>query len=423
MNKVLIIRDDKRSTLPYQKILSSHTYQIAETHRGEDWLGEVIQKKPHLILIDNLFSNKEGLFIAKTIKEKVKNHFIYVMMIDSQTANGHESKYYEYLNDYVKKPVDEQVLKARVEMGLKIAKSFDEIKLLYRQSYDEIKELLSQKEKLIQNLNHAKENLEQKVLERTNELNQQNEILIRQSNLILHDMELAGKLQRNLLPQHSPHQKKYNIFSRYIPMDNIGGDFYDFITMRESKIAILLGDVSGHGITAAFITSMIKTIISNNRKYLSNPKNFFQYLNENLLGNIYHYFVTAFYGILDLENPSILFTSAGHPPPFLYIKRTGEIIDLETDGTVLGAIDNIDFENKETSLESGDRIFIFTDGLFEVFDEDRNIFGMDRLKELFKESIPLKGEQIIDFILQKVRSFSPDNQVKDDIAIVVIEVC
>ncbi len=421
MNKVLIISDDSSIT-PYQKILNLQAYQIAETHRREDWLGKVIQKEPHLILIDNFFSKKESLSIAKTIREKVRNHFIYVMMIDGQATNGLESKYYEYLNDYIKKPVDEQVLKAKVEMGLEIAKSFGEIKLLYRQSFDEIRELLKQKEKLIQNLNHEKENLEQKVLERTKELNQQNEILIQQGEMILHDMKLAGKLQRNLLPQHSLQQDKYNIYSRYLPMDQIGGDFFDYITMREDKIAILLSDVSGHGITAAFITSMIKTIISNNRKYLDSPKNFFQNLNKSLIGNIYHHFVTAFYGVFDLENPSILFTSAGHPPPYLYIKEKNEVVELSTDGMILGITDDADYINKEISLNSGDCILMFTDGLFEVFDEKRDILGLDRLKDIFQESLKLEVKEILDHIIQKVRSFSPTNEVKDDIAIILLEV-
>ena len=166
--------------------------------------------------------------------------------------------------------------------------------------------------KRIEDLSH---NLEIKVDSRTRELEQEKELLQIRNTTIENELIIARKIQMQIIPGHSPVE---NIFAFYKPMDKVGGDFYDFLKYRDPhKIGIFLSDVSGHGVPAAFITSMIKTSILQAGADREDPATLLSHLNELLLNQTGGNFVTAFYGIYNPPTREFIFSNSGHNPPLI----------------------------------------------------------------------------------------------------------
>lgn len=418
MRKVLIVDDDQLSIALYKELLPGSVYDVLSAKSGEEALEIAKADLPHLVVMDWILPKMDGLETAKIIKDEIKEHFIFMMMITGQRGNEAKVQSLEYFDDYMEKPLHPDVFVAKVNRAFKTINAFNELSLLYHQK----RQLLTEKENLINQLQKERESLEQKVYLRTVELDQKNKILSERNEEILRDMEIASRLQNNLLPQHSPSYDRYKIYSQYHPMDHIGGDFFDFLEMRENKIGILLGDVSGHGIAAAFITSMVKNIVAANRFLLPNPKDFFKNLNEELLEKIYYHFVTAAYGVFDLEKSEMTFSSAGQVPPLFYKKETDEIIELKTEGTILGAVPNLEFNEQIIHLDSGDRILFFTDGIMEVFDCHKEQLGMERLKAAFRETKDLHGDEVFNHLIEVAKLHSDTGEFNDDVALVLVEV-
>ncbi len=429
MNKILIVDHEPTTVAIYTKIISPLGYELKVAHTAEQGIEIAIQEKPDLVIIDWKLPGMDGIRVAKIIKEQIKDRFVYILMSTDQEGQEATIDSIDYVDDYMKKTAIPQVLQAKIKKGFRTIQAYENQNSLYQEAYNELKrvcdkryQLLLEKEFLIDQLNKERENLETKIHERVDEISEKNKLLSEKNHEFLKELEIAARLQHNLLPQNSPITDRYHVSSRYIPTAYIGGDFYDFLHMRENKLGVLLGDVSGHGISAAFITSMIKTIVTNSRKHLAYPQSFFTNLNHNLFGRIYYHFVTASYAVFDLENPSFVFSSAGHPPSFLYSKGKNEIIDLSAKGTILGAIDDITFGEREIKLHSGDRLLFFTDGLLEVFDPNRDIFGIDRLREAYKETCQMDGDKVFDYLIDTVKAYSGKDEFEDDVALVQVEV-
>ncbi len=429
MNKILLIDDEQTTLSLYTEIITPLGYEILTVQSAEQGIEMAIQEKPDLIIMDWKLPGIDGITAAKAIKEKVKNRFVYILMATNQEGQEAAIDSIEYIDDYMEKTAGLEVLQAKIKKGFRAIQSYESQNSLYQQAYGELKrvcdqryQLLLEKESLIDKLNEERENLKAKIHDRVDEINEKNKLLSEKNHEFLKELEIAARLQHNLLPQNSPLTDRYHMSSRYIPTAYIGGDFYDFLHMRENKLGVLLGDVSGHGIAAAFITSMIKTIVTNSRKHLAYPQSFFTNLNHNLFGRIYYHFVTASYAVFDLDRPSFVFSSAGHPPSFLYDKRKDEIIDLTAKGTILGAIDDITFGEREIELHSGDRLLFFTDGLLEVFNQNRDLYGINRLREDYKETCRMDGDKVFDYLIDKVKAYSGRKDFEDDVALVQVEV-
>ncbi|HEO65136.1 MAG TPA: serine/threonine-protein phosphatase, partial [Spirochaetes bacterium] len=145
-------------------------------------------------------------------------------------------------------------------------------------------------------------------------------------------------------------------------------------------------------------------------------------LNTHLTDKIHGNFVTGVYAVLDLDNPSIDYSTAGHPPIFHYRKKHHDIMEINTSNMVLGVFENNHFQEEQVKLQKGDRLLFYTDGIYEAFDKDHNLFGFDRLKELFLETHSMDIELVPDIFLERVKDFSSDNGIEDDVVLIAIEV-
>lgn len=248
------------------------------------------------------------------------------------------------------------------------------------------------------------------------------------NDIINKDLNLARKLQEKMIPLSATVDY---IYSLYKPMDEVGGDFYDFIKFRDSdKIGIFISDVSGHGVPAAFITSMLKTTIlqSGNRK--NNPAELMHYINDVLQSQTDDNFITAFYCIFNPADRSLLYTNAGHPQP--YIISDGGVSSLQKGKSTPLAIFTNDqlaefnkpFVNFETALPAKSRLLLYTDGMTETtsFDDKQLFFEDAGLDEFFIRNMDLKCNTFITGLYDKLVQFRGNNSFEDDVCMVCLDV-
>ena len=258
------------------------------------------------------------------------------------------------------------------------------------------------------------------VEENASKIEEKNRIIEQKSGQLMKDLTFAQKIQWNLLPFDDPHFKYSKIEFFYKPMEQLGGDFFDFLRMRESHLkGIFISDVSGHGVGAALITIMVKTLLEAAGKARSLPAELLSYINTKLYGKINDNFLTAFYAIYDEKLKILHYVNAGHNPPWCL--RKGEILELEARGPVLGIKGEIFLEEKSFSLLPGDRIFYFTDGLTEASNAEYIQFE-DTLKNIILENNQVPLKQLFKLIEYHLTLHTDGGNFDDDICLVGMEI-
>jgi phosphoserine phosphatase RsbU/P len=202
-----------------------------------------------------------------------------------------------------------------------------------------------------------------------------------QLNAIQKELEVARRIQLSILPAEFPRSENFRVAARYIPMTSVAGDFYDFIVADDKQAGLLIADVSGHGVPAALIASMVKLAATSQRAQAADPSSFLAGMNSALLGNTQNQFVTAAYVHLDSEARELRYSAAGHPPMLLL--RQGSVREIEENGLMLAAFDFAKYSNAAHGLEPGDRLLLYTDGILEATDA----FGEILWEGLFVESL------------------------------------
>ena len=239
------------------------------------------------------------------------------------------------------------------------------------------------------------------------------------------EMETAREIQSRILPDSMPLIKGLGITARYIPMSAVAGDFYDFIIEDDKRICILVADVSGHGVGAALIGSMLKVAFASQAAHLSNPASVLEGINQILYGRIEGSFVTACCLYIDIDKRSIVYANAGHPPSFILYKNEQETCYLGYDGIILGPLQNAKYENMSFSLKPGERIVLYTDGIIESRNRSDEFFGEDRLKEFIKTNSNLSAAEFSDKLIQKLYTWSgksSKDSLDDDVTLLVVDI-
>jgi len=241
------------------------------------------------------------------------------------------------------------------------------------------------------------------------------------------ELDMARLIQQRLIPSTTPN---INVFALYKPMEAVGGDFMDFIRFNdERKIGIFISDVSGHGVPAALITSMIKNSIQESKKIYSDPSLMLLHLNQVLGSQTEELFVTAFYAIYDANDRSIVYSNAGHHPPVIVLKKS--ITTLKKSQSIpLAIMTNLDliesgnvYTNSRTILPVNSKILFYTDGLIEA----RNIkikandFGEEFHKRLVKLN-EFGSKDFTETLFQELIQFRGSESFDDDICIICMDI-
>src|SRR5208282_449770 len=229
------------------------------------------------------------------------------------------------------------------------------------------------------------------------------------------ELEVATRIQLSILPAGFPSSVNFRVAARYVPMTSVAGDFYDFIVSDETQAGLLIADVSGHGVPAALIASMVKVAATSQRANAADPARLLSEMNAVLCGNTQDQFVTAAYVHLDSKAGKLRYSAAGHPPMLLL--RQGKVLEISENGLILAAFDFATYTSATHPLESGDRLLLYTDGLIEAVNANGDSFGQDALSALLRQTAELPPSAASDKIISSVQQWSA---VQDDDLTVLI---
>jgi sigma-B regulation protein RsbU (phosphoserine phosphatase) len=231
------------------------------------------------------------------------------------------------------------------------------------------------------------------------------------------ELEVAKRIQLSILPTGFPVSQHFTVAARYVPMTAVAGDFYDFLATGGPRAGLLVADVSGHGVPAALIASMVKIATTAQRHHAASPERLLAGVNEALCGSTQGQFVTAAYVYLDAERGELCYAAAGHPPMLLL--RDGQVCSIEENGLLLGVFPSAAYRSTKQTLRKGDRLLLYTDGVVEAANGAEEEFGYERLGELLAMSASRTVEEMADLILSTVQDWASTQT--DDLTVVVCE--
>jgi len=236
------------------------------------------------------------------------------------------------------------------------------------------------------------------------------------------ELRIAREVQLSLLPTAAPQVPGLDIAGLNIPSRDIGGDYYDFIPIVQGHLGIVIADVSGKGIPASLIMASFRAFLRAEIRHNYAIQMIFARVN-NLLREILqlNQFVTAFYGVLDLERRRFTFSNAGHHP-MLLLRPDGKLRQLKTGGTVLGVFENAFYDEEFIDLQPGDLFLLYTDGLVEAENKAGQMFGRKRLEKFVRAHSDQTAAQLCESIYVEMRRFTKESRLDDDTTIVVAKV-
>lgn len=237
------------------------------------------------------------------------------------------------------------------------------------------------------------------------------------------ELEIARQIQSSTLPQSVPKLKGIEIAARYEPMSAVAGDFYDFLIMDEKRVGILIADVTGHGVPAAMIASMLKVALAGQAAQAEDPARVLSGLNRALCGKFEEHFVTAAYLFVDLEKRLLRYSGAGHPAMMLASRTGGKVKEIEENGLMLGLFPEAVYASVELAAALGDRCLLYTDGLVEAKNAEAEEFGKARCEKLLEAQRDMPPASLADALLGRVAEFSGralGRAQEDDITVVVL---
>ncbi len=242
------------------------------------------------------------------------------------------------------------------------------------------------------------------------------------------ELMIANKIQSSMLPYifpAFPDRKDLDIYAIMDPATEIGGDFYDFFFIDENKLALVIADVSGKGVSAALFMVIAKILIKNQLQNGCCPSEALKIVNNSLCeNNEAGMFVTSFLGIIDIKTGEFTYANAGHNPPMICRHETKECIPITSPhGFVLGGVKNLNYTQDKTYVYPGDIIFLYTDGVTEASNSKGKLFSQKRLEEILKHCTNknMKIKDIITYIREEIDNFSGPHERSDDITMLAFE--
>jgi phosphoserine phosphatase RsbU/P len=232
------------------------------------------------------------------------------------------------------------------------------------------------------------------------------------------ELDVARRIQLSILPAEFPPSSHFKVAVRYKPMTSVAGDFYDYIGAGNSAVGLLIADVSGHGVPAALIASMVKLAAASQREVADDPAKFLLGMNRVLHGNTQGQFVTAAYVYMDSTTGVLRYSAAGHPPMLLL--HEGQVDEIAENGLMLGAFDFASYSTVSRAIEKGDRLLLYTDGLIEASNDAGEFYGQEALMHMLKKTATHPPAEAAEQIFCSVEQWSTVQQ--DDLTLLICDV-
>ena len=232
------------------------------------------------------------------------------------------------------------------------------------------------------------------------------------------ELRVARVIQQTLLPGSVPDLPGWQIWSHYQPAREVGGDFYDFVDLPDGRLALVVADVTDKGVPAALVMATARAVLRAVAERLVSPGAVLERANELLHPDIPpKMFVTCLYAVLDTEEGVMQYANAGHELP--YRRSESGVDELRATGMPLGLMPGMTYEQKEVALQPGESILLYSDGLVEAHNPEREMFGFPRLRELLGNHT--WGDSLIEYLLGELDGFTgPGWEQEDDVTLVAL---
>ena len=237
------------------------------------------------------------------------------------------------------------------------------------------------------------------------------------------EINYTEELQKSILPTEFPNKKLFDVAAVSIPSKTVGGDFYDYIKLKDGKYALIIADVSGKGLKAGFFMVMTRSVLRVYSSQIDNPAKILEQTNKHIFYDSKKgMFVTCFLAIVDTKNKSITYSNAGHIPQY-FIKKSAMnkaeyLTEMYIPGKPLGFVENASYKNKKISYSKADKIIMFTDGVTETFNKDNEEFGESKLKDILKNEYG-SSKELLNDIVEETVYFRADAPQFDDITLLI----
>jgi phosphoserine phosphatase RsbU/P len=237
------------------------------------------------------------------------------------------------------------------------------------------------------------------------------------------DLITAREIQQAILPKifpPFPSQSNFDIFASMVPAKEVGGDFFDFFIIDSDRLGFVIGDVSGKGIPAAIFMAVSRTLIRATGIKGVSASECMEYANDLLCNeSTSSMFVTVFYGILNTVKGEIEYVNAGHNPPYM-LSSSGITKVGMTNGVALGVVEKISFQSNKIEIKPGEKLFLFTDGVTDAFNEKEIAYGTEKLESFLLQRLNIPIESIVKESLTEVSAYVGDASQSDDITLLAI---
>ncbi len=383
-NKILIVDDDPDMQKVLSLYLERHGYRVFTSGDSVRGLEKFRQERPGLVIADWNMPGMDGVELCRQIK-KIDSTAYFIFLSGRSAVNDRVKGLDAGADDFLSKPADPRELLARIRAGFR----------LYEVSIE------------LQAVNcHLENTLDQ---------------VQNQQGLMARDLKSAAEFLQSLLPEpFSSPQMKANW--RFLPSAVLGGDYFDYFWLDDHRLAIYILDVTGHGVGSALLAASTGYLLraepfaAGDR---SRPETVLTSLNHNLVASESDLFYTIWYGVWDLGEGTLTYACAGHPSPILFCKEG--LVPLEGRSLPIGVIAKTPYTAHHVKLYPGDRLYLFSDGIYEIFGPHKQLLGEKDFFDWVAEASTLPFEQSLDEIIACAWAFQGHTHFGDDVCLVALE--
>lgn len=367
--RIVVIDDNANDLQVTRRFLERKGYHVSGATSGEEGLALVSSLMPDAVVVDYRMPGMDGFEVTRRIKSDPVLQTIPVLMLTgADAARTVVEGLGAGADDFVTKGSDTEILLARLRALLRVKRYQDQLR----------------------------------------KLNQQ----------ITRDLQIARRVQEALMPHGTFRAPSLEIRSAYMPSETLSGDFYDYFQQGE-EVYLFVADVSGHGLPAAILVSLLKSYIHTEADAHMPLSSFMTRLNDFLFSvSLPTQFATAQLFRIAADG-SLVYSNAAHPPFLLHRRELGQTVVFEQPGHLLGAMPKMTFEEHALKVAPGDTLFVYTDGLTDRRNEAGEFYSIDRIAALLDRSSGADLATAYDAIYEDVRGFAATDDFKDDIAFVV----
>lgn len=380
--KILVINDEKTIRDLTQYILQKKGYETIEASNGLAGIEQAIEKKPDLILLDIIMAEMDGYETCQKLKSDHETKDIPVLFFSSLTSPKDKIKGLELgAVDFINNVADQGELIARVQTHLKIQSLARSLK------------------------------------------NSNAELTLKQKSLD-DDLHAAAMIQQSFLPSSNLRISNFQLASLWLPGNLLGGDIFNIIQHEDQgKIIFYMVDVSGHDVPSALVTISISQFLhqkNTSSASLLSPMQMMLELDKEYPMERFNRYFTIAYIVFDIPTGAFSYSCAGHPPAIL-IPKCKSLKFLDRGGTIIGLNKALPFEEGFESLDPGDKVILYTDGVTEMKNENNEFYGIERLYELLEKKRSRPVSEIVNEIQLSLDIFGQGIKSQDDISVMCFE--